>query len=81
MNDTENKTAEVYRKMLLGILPQQRLQLAAEMFSAARKIVLSSLQIQKLNEKQVRLQLFQRFYGADFPGEEKKKILDYLGSH
>jgi hypothetical protein len=78
MNDTEKKTEEVYRKMLSGLLPQKRMQMAAEMFSTARQIVIASLRQQNLTEKQIRLQLFKRFYAADFSEEEKKQILNHL---
>lgn len=80
MNDTENKIAEIYQKMMLSVSPQNRLKMAAEMFSDCRRIVLNSLQQENTPEKDIRIKLFQRFYACDFSKSDCEKILSYLQS-
>jgi hypothetical protein len=61
---------------------QERLKMGFSMFDMARKQVLASILNQNPNAdlKDIRKQLFLRFYGDDFTSEEREKILTQISS-
>lgn len=66
MTDTSPEMAERYRSMLLARSPSERVIMAAEMFDAARAIVLASFP-PNLSPDERRRRLFARLYGDDVP--------------
>lgn len=78
MNDTCKAVEARYREMLLRLPPQQRLYLAAGMFSDARALVLASLQNRIPPGSTLKSELFKRFYACDFSPEEVEKIVAHL---
>lgn len=56
---------------------EEKLLIALKMFETARNIVLSSLP-ENLSEKEIRKELFLRFYGDDFDDKSKEKIIKRL---
>lgn len=71
--EIEEKLDEIYRNMP----GEKKLMIALGMFDSARNMVLASLP-KGLSEKEIRKQLFLRFYGDDFSEDEKKKILEHF---
>jgi hypothetical protein len=66
MTDTSPEMMERYRLMLLARSPSERVVMAAQMFDAARAIVLASLP-PDLSLDERRRRLFARLYGTDVP--------------
>jgi hypothetical protein len=66
MTDTSPEMMERYRSMLLARSPSERVVMAAQMFDAARAIVLASFP-PNLSLDERRRRLFARLYGDDVP--------------
>ncbi|MBN2532589.1 MAG: hypothetical protein JXB88_06835 [Spirochaetales bacterium] len=61
----------------------ERLAMGCSMFEAAKTIVYSSILEKKpgIAEKDLRVEMFLRFYGLDFNESEKQKIIQHLMTH
>ena len=74
MNDTtpeiQDKIDDIYKNKS----GEEKLLIALSMFETARELVISSLP-NNLSDKELRKELFLRFYGNDFSINEKEKIL------
>jgi hypothetical protein len=66
MNDTSDRLAELAAERHRAMTPQQRLEIAASMFGAARTIVEASLP-HDLTRQERRLAVIKRFYGDELP--------------
>jgi hypothetical protein len=66
MTDTSPEMADRYRSMLLARSPSERVIMAAQMFDAARAIVLASFP-PNLSPDERRRRIFARLYGDDVP--------------
>ncbi len=75
MNDTTPEIQNKLNKIYNNKSGEERLLIALKMFETARDIVLSSLP-KNLSDKDLRRELFLRFYGNDFDAGLKEKILD-----
>lgn len=64
MNDTLPEIARTFRELMMRRSGVERMEMAAQMFEAARTIVLSSLP-SDLPDLEVRERLCERFYGAE----------------
>jgi hypothetical protein len=64
MSDTSPEMAERYRSMLLARSPSERVVMAAQMFDAARAMVLASFP-PNLSPDERRRRMFARLYGDD----------------
>ena len=77
MKDTsfeiQKKIDEIYKNKS----GEEKLLIALSMFETARELVISSLP-NNLSDKELRKELFLRFYGNDFSSNEKEKILTNL---
>ena len=77
MNDTtpeiQDKIDDIYKNKS----GEEKLLIALSMFETARELVISSLP-NNLSDKELRKELFLRFYGNDFSINEKEKILTNL---
>jgi hypothetical protein len=69
MTDTSPEMAERYRSMLLARSPSERVIMAAQMFDAARAIVLASFP-PNLSPDERRRRIFARLYGDDVPAAQ-----------
>ena len=81
MNDTHPAIALKYKKMLLAKSPEQRLLMGFSMFDAAKKIVESSIinNNPSLSAKQIKSEIFLRFYSQDFTEIQRNKIISKIG--
>ena len=61
MNDTDKQVETKYREMLLRLPPQQRLYLAAGMFSNTRAMVVASLENRIPPGSTLKSELFKRY--------------------
>ncbi|MFH1222836.1 MAG: hypothetical protein V1647_00660 [Pseudomonadota bacterium] len=77
MTDTDKKTEKLYRKMLLALSGEERMEMCFSMLNSAKKIIISSLPV-NLTPKEVKRELFLRLYGSDFNEDEKKKIIQHI---
>ena len=77
MKDTSKEVLDLQNQMFNKLEPQQRLEMMLSMFETARQIVLSSLP-KGLSPKEIKKQLFLRFYGDDFSEEDKNRIIESI---
>ena len=77
MNDTQPKTEQHYKEMLLSKSPLERLQMTSRMFDSGRKLVIAGILKEKpyLNSSQLRALLFLRLYGTDFTATDRERIV------
>jgi len=68
--EIQKKIDEIYKNKS----GEEKLLIALSMFETARELVISSLP-NNLSDKELRKELFLRFYGNDFTVNEKEKIL------
>ncbi|ALA59722.1 hypothetical protein [Nitrospira moscoviensis] len=82
MNDTPPEVEERYRAMLLQRTGEERLIMGCTMRDTARAMVEASLREQDPNAtvKTIRKGVFLRFYGHEFDGETRAKILAAIES-
>lgn len=66
MNDTSPEIAEMVRARLMAFSGAERFRMGAEMFDAARRMVLASLPA-GLTETERKRRLFERLYGMPLP--------------
>lgn len=80
MKDTTPEIESLFNQMMMNKTGQERLKMGFSMFEMARKQVLASILNQNPNAdpKEIRKQLFLRFYGQDFTPEECEKILSQI---
>jgi hypothetical protein len=74
MNDTAPEIQEKINEIYKNKSGEEKLLIALSMFETARELVISSLP-NNLSDKELRKELFLRFYGNDFGAVEKEKIL------
>ena len=66
MTDTSPEVAEMVRARLMALSGAERFRMGAEMFEAARRMVLASLP-GDLTENERKRRLFERIYGQKLP--------------
>jgi hypothetical protein len=64
MNDTSPEVEKMVREMLMARSGAERVRMAAEMFEAARQVILASFP-PGLSEDEVRRRLFERVYAEE----------------
>lgn len=68
MNDTSPEIERMVRERLMAMSGAERFRIGAEMFDAARRVVLASLPAD-LSELERKRRLFERVYGEPLPRE------------
>lgn len=71
VTDTSPEIAAMVHARLMALSGAQRFRMGAEMFEAARRMVLASLPA-GLSEPERKRQLFARLYGGQFPADQDK---------
>lgn len=81
MNDTSLFIESHFLEMMMKKSGEERLKMGFSMFDAARRQVIASIMRDNPNAdiKDIKRELFLRFYEQDFPLEEREKILCKLG--
>ena len=77
MKDTPPEVEERYREMLMQRTGEERLKMGCAMRDTARRFVEASLREQNplATEGEIRQGVFLRFYGHEFDGPTRDKIL------
>jgi len=80
MNDTQPKTEQHYKEMLLSKSSLERLQMTSRMFDSGRKLVIAGILKENphLNPSQLRARLFWRLYGGDFTSTDTERIINKI---
>ena len=81
MNDTSLFIESHFLEMMMKKSGEERLKMGFSMFDLARQQVIASIMRDNPNAdiKDIKRELFLRFYEQDFPLEEREKILCKLG--
>ena len=81
MNDTSLFIESHFLEMMMKKSGEERLKMGFSMFDVARRQVIASIMRDNPNAdiKDIKRELFLRFYEQDFPLEERGKILCKLG--
>ncbi len=76
MRDTPPEVQARYRALLLARTPAERLEMAGDMFAAAKALALGGIwaRFGDLEPAELRVQLFLRLYGNDFAPEQRKRL-------
>ena len=72
MTDTPPEIAEMVRARLMAFSGAERFRMGAEMFDAARRMVLASLPAD-LPESERKQRLFERLYGEPLPTPSSRR--------
>lgn len=80
MTDTDLLIESRFLEMMMKKSGQERLKMGFSMFDMARKQVVASIKMDNPqgSKRDIKRELFLRFYGQDFSSEEQKKILSQL---
>ncbi len=80
MNDTSSSVESVFIEMMMKKSGQERMMMGFSMFEMARRQVVASVKMNNPDAdiKDIRKEIFLRFYGQDFSPEEREKILRKL---
>ena len=80
MNDTDEKTQNLFNAMIMSKSGQERLAMGFSMFNMARRQVIASIMQDNphADASEIKKGIFLRYYGQDFSPEEQKKILKRL---
>ncbi|MBV6421036.1 MAG: hypothetical protein DAHOPDDO_02305 [Ignavibacteriaceae bacterium] len=73
MNDTSPRIEEMINQIYLKKTGEEKILIALKMFETARDIVISSLP-NDLSDKELKKELFLRFYGDEFDDVIQEKI-------
>ncbi|HTN43345.1 MAG TPA: hypothetical protein VMN77_06060 [Nitrospiria bacterium] len=81
MRDTPPEVEARFNAMIMEKSGQDRLKMGFSMFDLARRQVLASILTNHPNadQREIRREIFLRFYGQDFSPKEQKKILAQIG--
>lgn len=66
MKDTSPEIEKMQFEMVMKFNPNKRIELACEMFMAARELIISSLP-KNLSEKEAKKQYYKKMYGEPLP--------------
>ena len=78
--NTRKSIEQLYHEMLMSRSGEERLRMGCSMFDFAKEIVRSSIleRDPNISERDMKKEMFLRFYGQDFNSEQKVKILAAL---
>lgn len=81
MNDTSPEMEARYHAMLLARSGEERLRMAGSMYNAARRLAVAAILAAdpSASPGAIRQALFLRFYGHEFDGPARERILARLG--
>jgi len=77
MNDTHPEMAVRFRDLMKAKTNEQRLLMGCSMFDTAKQIVQSAIYSQRpsIPPREMRKEIFLRFYGLEFSQTDREKIL------
>ena len=79
MKDTPEAVEKMYHDMLMSRTPAERVRMACSMHATARAIIRAGIPDDAWEtEKDLRIEVFKRFYREDFTPEEMDRIVEGL---
>jgi len=80
MNDTTQKMRKKQLEIMLNMTKKQRFEQGMQMIDFVKKTVENSIKKQKpnLNETELKIEVFKRYYGKEFTEVEKVRIINYF---
>ena len=79
MKDTPAEVQKMYHDLLMSRTPAERVQMVCSMHETARAIIRAGIPDDAWEtEKDLRLEVFRRFYREDFTPEEMDRIVEGL---
>lgn len=80
MKDTHPAIEELFFKMLMERSGEERLKMGFEMDETARRLATASLftQNREVSEKDIKIAIFERFYGNDLSADVKQKFISRI---
>jgi len=80
MKDTSPELEVLFKAMMMEKSGQDRLKMGFSMFDLARRQVLASILMNHPNadQREIKREIFLRFYGQDFSSDEREKILAHI---
>ena len=80
MKDTHPEIEERFFKMVMEKSGEERLKMGFEMNLMARRLATASIlqNTPQFSEEDVKLAIFDRFYGSDLPSEVKQKVIEKI---
>lgn len=80
MNDTSDSMESVFLEMMMKKSGQERMKMGFSMFNMARMQAIASIKRNNpdIDLKDIRREIFLRFYAQDFSPVEQEKILRHL---
>ena len=82
MTDTPDHVETHFRRLLAARTPAERLRMCTGMFAAAKALAAAGIRAKlgRVSERELRRQLFIRFYGGQYTEAERQVILDVADS-
>jgi hypothetical protein len=82
MSDTHPDVAVRYRDLMMSKTGQQRLLMGCSMYDTAKQIVRSAIYNSRpgITDKDLKKEIFLRFYGQEFSPSEREKFLSALAA-
>lgn len=77
MKDTHPIIEKEFDQRLSSLTPEKRMEIGAKMFQVTKEIILASLS-NKADEKEIKVELFNRLYGDEFSERERENIIRCL---
>lgn len=76
-DDTTVRAGALFHRLMMARSPQERGQMGASMFDAARAVALSSIRqrMPGLSATEERVQLFLRLYEPDLSAEQVRRVI------
>lgn len=77
MNDTSPEIESLFFQMIMKKSGQERMMMGFSMFDMARSQVEAGIRVNRpdADDRNIRKEIFLRFYGHEFSPEEQEKIL------
>lgn len=77
MKDTPENIEAYQRNLIYAKTAKERFDIGIEMYEMARQMAIDSIRrfAPQISEKEMKMELFRRFYKNDFSEEEMQKIL------
>jgi hypothetical protein len=82
MNDTAPGIAALYRNLIMNKSGEERLLMGCSMYDTARQIVRGAINNNRpgITEKEMKKEIFLRFYGKEFNRADREKFLSALAT-
>jgi hypothetical protein len=82
MNDTTPEAAAAFAALLRQRSGSDRVRMMSDMFEMARTLVIASIKAEQpdINESELRIKVFNRFYANDFTPEALARVGERLSS-